>query len=209
MCVCAVRGGGHLSQAAKTGALDGAVKEALEAEQHARAASLIVEGLGPEILGWLHAVTRAPDVAEEIFSGFASALWTALPRFRGDSSVRTWAYAIARNVQLKHARGERRARVADAPLSELEAKVRTDTRPYLKTDVKDRFARARARLMPDERALLVLRVDREMAWTDIALVLTEEPLEGAALRSRAATLRKRFERLKDELRRTAEREGWI
>ena len=47
------------------------------------------------------------------------ALWTALPRFRGDSSERTWVYRIAHNTAISFvSRGRRRAQreiVEDAP----------------------------------------------------------------------------------------------
>ena len=36
----------------------------------------------------------------------ALALWTALPRFRGDSSERTWLYRVARNLYIDHVRKE-------------------------------------------------------------------------------------------------------
>ena len=35
---------------------------------------------------------------QDLFQEIALALWTALPSFRGDSSVRTWIYRIAHNV---------------------------------------------------------------------------------------------------------------
>ena len=36
------------------------------------------------------------------------ALWTALPRFRGDSSERTWVYRVAHNTALSFAASRRR-----------------------------------------------------------------------------------------------------
>jgi len=37
---------------------------------------------------------------QDLFQEIAVALWMALPRFRGDSSERTWLYRIAHNVSL-------------------------------------------------------------------------------------------------------------
>ena len=84
------------------------------------------------------------------------------------------------------------------------AEIRSTTDAYRRTEVKDAFARLRDSLGPDERALLGLRVDRGLEWVDIARVL------GAAdadVKGEAATLRKRFERLKLRLGELARAQG--
>ena len=58
-------------------------------------------------------------------------------------------------------------------------------------------------LAPDDQTLLIMRIDRELAWSEIALVMSDaEPgaLSEAQLKRQSAALRKRFERLKQELR---------
>jgi len=67
---------------------------------------------------------------------------------------------------------------------------------YQQSAVKDRFAKVREQLDPDDHALLGLRLDRQMSWTEIAKVMGDE----AAGAREAAALRKRFERLKVKLR---------
>jgi len=69
----------------------------------------------------------------------------------------------------------------------------------MRTETRTRLSMLRDSLDPDDRTLLILRVDRRMPWRDIAEVLTD-PAEPAPLERRAAALRKRFERLKLELR---------
>jgi RNA polymerase sigma-70 factor (ECF subfamily) len=44
--------------------------------------------------------TRHPSDREDLFQEIALALWKALPRFRGDSSVRTYIYRIAHNTAM-------------------------------------------------------------------------------------------------------------
>jgi RNA polymerase sigma-70 factor (ECF subfamily) len=58
--------------------------------------------------------------------------------------------------------------------------------------------RLRESLDPDEQTLLILRIDRQMAWTDIARIMGGDAPEAES--RQAATLRKRFERLKERLR---------
>ena len=52
-------------------------------------------------------VTDAAD-AEDLAQETIIAAIQSLPRFRGESSPRTWVYAIARNQLLKYIRGARR-----------------------------------------------------------------------------------------------------
>jgi len=75
---------------------------------------------------------------------------------------------------------------------------------FLRTDTKDRFRALRSELEPSERALLVMRVDRDMSWDEIAHVLAAE---GDA--AKPAALRKRFERIKQVLRESASEAGWL
>ena len=41
---------------------------------------------------------------DDLFQEIATAVWGAIPRFRGASSERTWIYRIARNVQIDQLR---------------------------------------------------------------------------------------------------------
>lgn len=54
------------------------------------------------------------------------------------------------------------------------------------------------RFPPEDRMLLVLRLDREMSWTEVARVLTDDAADADVSRE-AARLRKRFERVKAKL----------
>ena len=67
----------------------------------------------------------------------------------------------------------------------------------------------RDRLPPDDQALLILRVNRRLVWTEIALVMFHagEAVEPAVLESEAARLRKRFQSVKERLRNMALEEG--
>ena len=41
--------------------------------------------------------TRSAAESDDLFQEIALALWTALPRFRGDCSERTWVYRVGKN----------------------------------------------------------------------------------------------------------------
>jgi hypothetical protein len=52
-----------------------------------------------------------------------------------------------------------------------------------------------------------LHVDRDLTFAELAVVLTGEPLEGVLLEREVARLRKRFERVKRQLRKWASEDG--
>ena len=55
---------------------------------------------------------------EDLFQEIAIAIWTAIPRFRGDSSERTWLYRIGHNVALTHVIKIRKKAFREVPQDE-------------------------------------------------------------------------------------------
>jgi RNA polymerase sigma-70 factor (ECF subfamily) len=68
----------------------------------------IVEQFDEPIRRWFARRVTQPADAEDLAQETIIAAIESLPRFRGDSSPRTWVYAIARNQLLKYIRGARR-----------------------------------------------------------------------------------------------------
>lgn len=185
------------------GALERAVRVACDAEAWEDAVTLAVRGYGPELLGYLNALLRDPAEADDVFATTCENLWAGLPRFAWQSTFRTWAYTVTRNACVSFVRGSRKRRtvpLSSAPIAALAAGLRTQTATFLRSETKDRLAEIRAALAPDDQTLLILRIDRQLAWREIAHVFEPEPATPAVLEARAATLRKRFERLKSDLR---------
>lgn len=192
--------------------LEQRIQSLLEKGDHHAAATLAVQGYGPEVFGFLVAFVRDPRDASEIFSQTCEDLWVGLPRFERKSSMRTWMYSIARHAAARVRRSPHRRpgrHVALSQVSELAMRVRTETLRYLRSEAKDLFAPIRDSLDEDDRALLVLRVDRGMAWKEIARVLASGAQADEALDRSAARLRKRFQLVKDEIRARAEEAGLL
>ena len=192
--------------------VEAAIRAASERRDGKAAVAAALGAYGPEILGYLLAVLRDEQRAEEVYSDFAEDVVRGLGGFRFESSVRTWLYTVARHACSRHLAREKRQRtvaLSAAPEAlDLAAQARTPTPPHARTTIRDGVERLRASLKPDDQTLLILRVDRDMAWLDIARVLSEpgtEPRE-AELRVESAKLRKRFERLKERLRAMAQAE---
>ena len=167
------------------------------------AATAALEEFGPAILGWLRAL-HGPDDGDEVFAAFAERLWKGLTGFRGESPLRAWAYRIAWNAShsfRSDAWQRRRRRLSTSAASRLAANLSRSLSPSVD---EPRLRKLREMLPPDDHTLLVLRLDREMAWEEIAAVLS-----GSGQPVTAPALRKRYERLKEKLARSAREEGLV
>ena len=178
------------------------------------AATEAVSAYGGELLGFLAAVLRDETAAGDVFSQLCEDLWRGLPGFGWRSSFRTWAYTLARNAAMRYRRAPERWRQQQVPsyeLGQVAHQVRTETVQYLRSEVKDQVRRLRDSLDPDDQALLILRVDRGLPWDEVAEVMADEgaPQTSAEKSRRAAALRKRFERVKEQLKQLAREQGLL
>jgi RNA polymerase sigma-70 factor (ECF subfamily) len=188
-------------------ALEKTIATHLTAGDLAAAATSALEGLGPQILGYLTATLRDDDIAYDVFGQFSEELWKSIGSFRAESSFKTWAYKLVMHAIGRHRRDPYRNRgrgLASAELSAIADDIRSKTPKFKQTEVKDRFAQLRESLDPADQTLLFLRIDQGLSWNDVASIMSAEgePVE-------AATLRKRLERTKERLRELAIREGLL
>ena len=184
-------------------ALEEAIVADVAAGHHDRATERAIRGWGPEIYGWLGSATASETEAADAFAVFGEQLWLSLRRFDRRCSTRTWCYMLARHAAARVRAGReggRRVPLSDAPTSRLVAEIRSMTGRHQQTGTKAALTAQRAKLDEDDETLLVLRVDRGLAWREIAQVLLGEDADGAACERHAAALRKRFERVKALLR---------
>ena len=188
--------------------LDQRVQALCTVADHRAAATLLIGALGGDVMRVLHARFRDETVTGEVFSRFAEDMWSGLPSFAFRCSVRAWLFMLARNAGNRYLAREVRRERRQVPLSaagplagELE-RVRTATLAHLRTSNRTRVAELRAQLSEEEQLLLTLRVDRELEWREIAVVMLGEPeASDDDLTREAARLRKRFQIVKEKLRR--------
>lgn len=182
----------------------------IRGKQLDQAATRALEGYGAELYGFLVSFLGNESDAADVFSQVGEDLWKGLPSFKLGCSVRTWLYLLARHAAARFRRSPWNRRTGDSRLDGLVELARTRTQPWLRTDVKDRFKALRDALDPDDRSLLVLRVDRGLSWEEVARVMLGlEAPEAASLTRETDRLRKRYQLLKDELRRRAREAGII
>jgi RNA polymerase sigma-70 factor (ECF subfamily) len=173
-----------------------------EAHEYRRAAELALDGYGSEIRKLMKVTFKDDSWVDDAFGAFSEAMLTSLPRFRWESSFRTWVYGVARNTCLTFFRS---ASAREQPLREggsddRPVLERTATQPWLRTEVKSRFRALQERLSPHEQQILALRVGNGLSWTEVARVMAGHDLPAKELAKRASVLRQQFQRIKVRLR---------
>ena len=189
-------------------AIEAQVREAQARGDLDRATELALRAYGPELIGWLVSILPEQD-AYDAFSLCSEELWRSLERYDGRCSLRTWCYMLARQ-----AAGRVRAEpqhTREQLVSSVPSVADTVAQLWNTTQVKEQreqdvYARIRAQLAEEDQVLLVLRVDRDLPWRDIAIVLLGDAAGDDELTRKAAALRKQFERVKEQLRELAARE---
>jgi RNA polymerase sigma-70 factor, ECF subfamily len=179
--------------------VDEQIARYLEAGDPRAAATRLIEAYGPGVLGYLRVALRDRDAADEAFAQCCEDIWKGMGTFRGESSFRTWAYRIGWHAALRQLRdGYRRRRcvLTSSARDGLVHSERTPTPLHRCSAARDRLARLRSEMSPDEQALLTLRLDRGLSWSEVAHVLSTDDAPATE-----ATVRKRYERLCAKLRR--------
>jgi RNA polymerase sigma-70 factor (ECF subfamily) len=189
--------------------LEADVRKQCEAGDIHAATTAAIQGYGPEVLGLL-VVLVGRNEAPEVFADVCVRIWKGLPSFRWESSLRTWIYVLARRASAGYRkelaqRGQRQVPLSQVPeIDEMIVRVRTTLINKLGTQgEKTRAERLREQLTDDEQILLTLRLDRGLEWNEIVSVLHEESDGEVDVTREAAALRKRFERIKEKLKKLA------
>lgn len=185
---------------------DDEIRELAARGEVARATEQALRIYGPELISWLCATLASESDAYDAFSRLSEQLWKSLPGFEGRCSVRTWCYMLARQSAVAiQAQSYRRY---ESLLSSLPSINHAVTHIWNTTRenagaVEDIYSQIRRALPEEDQTLLVLRVDRDLPWRDIAIVMLGSDAGEDELTRKAAALRKQFERVKARLRELA------
>jgi RNA polymerase sigma-70 factor (ECF subfamily) len=179
-----------------TNPLDDRVRALLEAGARTEAATEAIRALGPAALRYLRTLLRVEADAHDAFSYWAESVWSGLPGFRFDASLRSWALRLAYREALAvvdHAWRRRVRPFVTAEASRLAARMSTSSAVRVERRRRKLDALI-AKLTAEQQTLLSLRVDQGLSWDEIADVLSTNTRRPAP-----KTLAKRFERLKVQL----------
>lgn len=115
-----------------------------------------------------HNVHDAEDAVQNAFTQ----AWRELPRFRGDSSLRTWLFRITANEALAYRRRRRPVPVDDELLTPLLGRSRDDPEHQVSTEELERaLVLALGELPWRQRACWVLAEQEGLSYVEIAQAL--------------------------------------
>ncbi len=142
-----------------------------------RAATLLVERHAGAVARFARSVGARGDVQEIVQDTFVRA-FGSFDGFRGDSSLRTWLFTIARRLLLDLRRSERR-RGEQVEVQDTDVVTEYDSLDTVVADeTRARMQGAIARLSKTQREVFVLRVTEGLSYKEIADVAGTT--EGAA-----------------------------
>lgn len=182
------------------------IRERLASGDVATAATVAIRELGPAVLRFLVYLLREEADALDAFSEFAERMWKGLPAYRGEGSLRAFAFRLASRAAFDvrddawHRRG-RRLMTREVSLLVDEVRSRSFVRVERERAALDRLRDA---LPVPDQALLALRIDQGLSWPEVAAVLSSD---GEDVSPDAVI--KRFERLKARLRKMATAQGLL
>lgn len=146
-----------------------------------RAATRLVERHAEAVARFVGSVGMRVDVDDVVQETFARA-FASLDSFRGDSSLRTWLFTIARRLILDQRRSERRrggGTRMQLEVQDADAVTEFDALDGVVADETERRMReAVARLTPTQREVFTLRVAEGLSYKEIAEAV--DTTEGAA-----------------------------
>jgi len=186
--------------------LDARTRALIERGEIERATERVLRAYGGELARWLYSILPVEADAQEAFSRMSEELWKSLSRFDGRCSVRTWCYMLARHAAGRvraSPRKDRELLVSQIPSIQHAMTDAWSTSMVEAKRVRDVYAEIRSTLDDDDQTLLALRVDRDLSWREIAIVLLGEDAAADEVDKKAASLRKQFERVKERLKQLA------
>lgn len=142
------------------------------------------------VYGYLVYMTRNTSLAEDLSQEVFLRMFLHLGKFREESSVRTWALSIARNVFLSYAK-----RKQPVLLEEQEWETLPDTgssQPEEEALKKERVEAVRRCLMclsEQERTVLLLRDFQELSYEEVGKIMGLKP---EVVKSRIYRARQKF-----------------
>jgi RNA polymerase sigma-70 factor, ECF subfamily len=146
-----------------------------------RAATALLERHADAVARFVASVGARRDVEDLVQETFVRA-FGSLDSFRGESSLRTWLFTIARRLLVDQRRSERRR--GGGVTMQVEVQDMNAVTEYTALDAvvadetERRMREAMARLTPTQREVFTLRVAEGMSYREIAEAA--ETTEGAA-----------------------------
>ncbi len=193
---------GQRAAASPDGTPEREIAVLLDAGDQAGAAAAALRAHGAEIFGFLLGALGRGGAARDVYGSLGERVRRDLGGFDWRGSLRTWMYSRARD-ELRSYALQVEGRTAEYSPVPAGMPDPTTTVPCRRTDLGAAIAALRSSLSLDDRALLILRVDRGLSLEDLAVIeLGPGASPGDAGRA-ADQIRRRLARIRDQLGRIA------
>ena len=162
-----------------------------EANSQQAAFLRIIEEYTPALRRLVNSYEYMPARREDLFQEIALGLWQALPRFRGDSSERTWLYRIAHNVAISALESQRRQDHRELPLADSAERPGGGNpidQGLVLEEQRQALVAAIQELAPVDKQLIVLHLEG-LSYQEIEEV---SGLSNSAIASRLSRIRDRL-----------------
>jgi RNA polymerase sigma-70 factor (ECF subfamily) len=148
----------------------------------------LVETYWVRLYRWLYQLTRDRHLAEDLAQETFLKAFAHLERFKAGTNFRAWLFRIAHNTFANQHRAASRQR-ASLP-DDLPASRQGPVEEVLGRETLEGLAEAVAGLPTDFRAALLLRVEQELSFRQVAAVLgiTEETARWRVFKARQKLL---------------------
>lgn len=182
--------------------LEAAARAALDAGDHRRVVTLLMQGYGQAIYRHCLAFLRDRAMADDVHQTVFVQAYRDLARFDGRSKLRSWLYSIARHRCLDAVKigRRRRARFAltETPIEGVDSRASAEAQ-LIAHDLEGPLAEALAQLKPKVRSAVLMRFQDNLSYAEMARITGE----------RAGTLQARVVRAMPKLRRHLEERGVV
>lgn len=151
----------------------------------------IIDNYQPALWRLVNSYETDPGRREDLFQEIAMAVWQALPRFRGDSSERTWLYRIAHNIAISTLESRRRRDNRELPMPDSAERVgrwNDPDRVLVIEEQRQAMLAAIQELTPVDKQLILLHLEG-LSYQEIEEV---SGLSESAIASRLSRIRDRL-----------------
>lgn len=148
------------------------------------------------IYGYLLYMTKDVGLTEDLSQETFLKMYLNMSRFKGESSIKTWALKIARNTFLTYARKKQPVLLDEQEL-ELEASfyINEPEENVLHKEREEQIRKIMMTLKEQDRTILLLRDYEELNYEEIAQILS---ISVEVLKSRLYRARQKFRKLYQE-----------
>ncbi len=144
------------------------------------------------VYGYLLYMTKDASLAEDLSQETFLKIFLGLRRFRGESSVKTWALTVARNTFLAYARKKRPLLLDEQEMDSAAGQQGSPEDYMLKKEQGSLIQEVLMALNEQDRTVLILRDYERLSYAEAAKILG---IEEGVLKSRLYRARQRFRKL--------------